>query len=624
MSAAKSSRRAVLASLLALPGAAFARAETATPHMARPGGGLAIRGAPKYAANFAHFDYVNPAAPKGGTLITAIEGTFDSLNPFIVKGVAEWWNLYYGGVLHDSLMKRADDEPFTVYPQIARSAEMAPDRSWLEFELDEHARFNDATPIGVGDVLFSLETLKTKAKPAYRDIAKRIVKTRVLGPRKIRLDFEDGENLGGPLNVLADLPILSERYWGKRDFERPSLDPPVASGPYRVAAVDGGRSCVYERVRDYWAAALPANVGFYNFDTIRVENFLDSSLLIETVKSGEVDFRVEGSASKWSTAYEGAALRAGTLVRHRVPHRIPQGLQGFFLNTRRWMLKDWRVRRALALAFDFEWANKNLMHGIYTRSASYFANSEMESSGLPEGAERAILEGFRGLVAERVFTEPYTLPVFKDEGDMRRGLRAAFALLKEAGFVVRDMKLVEAASGRRLSLEFLLNGDGWVRLCLPYIRTLKRLGIEATVRLVDDAQYQNRLREFDFDVIVVKYQAAFAPGQELVSAFQGKLASRPGSFNYSGINDRVVDALLRRILRARDQADLVASCRALDRVLLHHHLAVPHWHITYDRYVHWDKFGYPATLTLRGSPIMTWWVDPAKAAALRGRIRSLR
>ena len=618
------SRRAVLASLLALPGAAvLARADSGSQPGA--GVGIAIRGAPKYAPGFAHFAYINPAAPKGGTLIVAEEGTFDSLNPYILKGVSELWNNSFDpGFLNDSLMKRTDDESFTVYPQIARSAETAPDRAWLEFELDERARFQDGSPIGVGDVLFSFETLKDKGRPYSREILKRIAKTAVTGPRRIRLEFEDAENLGLPLNILAEVPILSERYWAKRDFEKPSLDPPVASGPYRVKSVDGGRSCVYERVRDYWAAALPVNVGYNNFDTVRIEYILDGALLVETVKSGEVDLRRENSASRWAKAYEGAALRAGSLIRHRIPHRIPQGMQGFVFNARRWMLGDWRLRRALALVFDFEWANKNLMHGQYTRSQSYFANSELASSGLPEGAELAVLERFRGRIPERVFTEAYDLPVSAGDGDARPGLRRAFALLKEAGWVVRDMKLVEEASGRPLKLEFLLDSNSWIRLCLPYIRNLRRLGIEADVRLVDDAQYQNRVRDFDFDVIIGVWAASFAPGSELTAQFGSKLADRPGSENYAGFKDPVVDALIKRVQGAREPDDLIASCRALDRVLLNHHLVVPHWHITYERFAHWDKFGYPPNYTQRGSSIMAWWVDPAKAAALRGRIRSLK
>jgi microcin C transport system substrate-binding protein len=618
------SRRHLLASLLAVSGAAALPSRRAGAATAQ-GGGLAIRGAPKYAAGFPHFDYVDPAAPKGGTLIVAEEGTFDSLNPYILKGVAELWNSSYDlSFLNDPLMRRSDDEPISVYPLIARSATLPEDRAWLEFELDERARFHDGSPIAVGDVLFSFDTLREKSRPYFREILKRVAKTSVTGPRRIRLDFEDSENLGLAFNILAEIPILSERYWARRDFEKPSLEPPVASGPYRVRSVDGGRSVVYERVRDYWAESLPTCVGHNNFDTIRVEMFLDISLLTEAVKSGEVDLRRENSASKWATGYAGGALRSGALVRNRIPHRVPQGMQGFVFNTRRWMLKDWRVRRALGLVFDFEWANRNLMHGAYVRGLSYFANSDMAATGLPEGAERAILEGFRGRIADRVFAEPYTLPVYAGDGDVRPGLREAFALLEAAGWVVRDMKLVEAATGRPFQLEFLIDSDSWIRLCLPYIRTLKRLGIEATLRRVDDAQYQNRARDFDFDVIIVAYAASFSPGGELNAYFSSKLADRPGSFNYSGVQDRVVDALIKRVLSAREPDDMVASCRALDRVLLHHHLVVPHWYIDHDRVVHWNKFGLPDRRTMRGSSIMTWWVDPAKAAALRGRIRSLR
>lgn len=585
---------------------------------------IAMHGAPKYKAGFRHFDYVNPTAPKGGSLWLATQGTFDSLNPYIVKGTAASG----AGLIYDTLMKRADDEAFTLYPLLAESIRYPKDRSWVEFTLNPSARWHDGKPVTVADVIFSLNILRTQGRPFYRYYFRDIVRVEKTGPRSVKFIFRGGTNRELPLIVAGDLNILPKHYWAKRDFTKFSLDPPLGSGPYRMGKLSPGRRIEYVRVKDYWGKDVPANVGHHNFDLIRYEYFFDTSVMREALKAGQFDYRAENTASAWARAYEIAAKRKGLLIQKKFPNGQPSGMQAFIYNMRNPLFADWRVRRALAYAFDFEWTNRNLFFGQYRRTRSFFDNSELASRpGRPRGAVLAVLQDLKrrypGAVPDKVFTTPYSLPVYKDS-NIRPGLREAFRLLKEAGWVVRDFRLVNARTGLPFRFTVLLRSPAFERIVLPVRRNLKRLGIDMRIRLVDFSQYVNRVRKFDFDVVVLGWGQSLSPGNEQRGFWTTAAAKRPASNNWSGLQNRAVDDLVEQLIAAPDRKQLVLRTRALDRLLLSLHLGIPNWHTPFERIVFWDKFGYPDKPTISGTDIMTWWFDPAKASRLRGRIASLK
>ncbi len=563
---------------------------------------IAMHGTPKYGPDFRHFDYVNPGAPKGGELRLAAEGSFDSFHPFIPRGDAADG----AAVAFESLLTSSADEPFTEYGLLAETIEVPKDRSWAVFTLRPEARWHDGRPVTVEDVIFSLETLKKQGHPFYRFYYQGIVRAEKLGEHKVRFVFAGGDSRELPL-IAGQLPILPKHYWEGKDFGRTTLEPPLGSGPYRIAAFEAGRYVVFERVRDYWGRDLPVNRGMYNFDRIRYEYFRDATVIREAVKAGSIDLRVENQAKAWALDYDTPAVRKGQLRKHEFDHDRPAGMQGFAMNTRRPIFSDPRVRQALAHAFDFEWSNRNLFFGQYARSSSYFANSELAASGLPGPEERKLLEPWRGQVPDEVFTQAYRPPATDASGWPRDNLRRAFELLREAGWVVRDLKLVNAQSGAPFSFEILLVGTGFERIALPYIRNLRRLGIEARVRTVDSSQYVNRVRAFDFDMIVAVWRQSASPGNEQRDFWGSAAAKAPGSRNYTGIASPAVDALIESLIAAPDRESLVLRTKALDRVLLWNHLVVPNWHSPVDRIVFWDKFGYPTPPPRRGTSTDWWW-----------------
>ena len=583
---------------------------------------LVMHGKPKYGPDFKHFDYVNPDAPKGGLFLIGEIGTFNTLNPYSTRANSDIWTQR---LVHGHLMTRADDEAFSMYPWIAGSFTMPDDRRWIEFHLNPKAKFSDGTPITPEDVIFSHMILRTKGSPGLRSYfadVKEVVKT---GPRSVKFIFKaTGENRELPLIVAGDLPILSKAYWSKVPFDQNTMKPPVASGPYYIAKVNPGSSITYKLVPNYWARTLPALRGFYNFGTVRSEYFRDSAVAREALKGGNFDYRFENSASAWSRAYEVQPVRDGLLIKRKVPHRRTQGMQGFVFNTRNPIFRDPRVRRALAFAYDFEWANKNLFNGLYKRTLSYFDNSELASSGLPTGDELKLLEKYKGKIPDSVFTTAYTVPKFK-KGRIRKGLRTAFRMLKAAGWVVKNKKLVNKKTGKHFEFTLLLVSPAFERVVLPYKRALARLGINMRVRLLSQSEYIKKVLTFQFDMIVSGWGQSLSPGNEQRAMWSSKAAKTPYSRNYSGVSNPVIDELIELIINAPDRKTLVTRVRALDRILLHSHLVVPNWHITYDRLVYWDKFGIPEKLTLRGTRLETWWIDPKKAAALKKKkaIRSL-
>lgn len=576
--------------------------------------GLSMYGDLKYGPGFTHFAYTNPQAPKGGDVKLAAIGTFDTLNPFTLKGIPAAGI----GQLFDTLTVQSADEPFSEYGLVAETIEVPADRSWVAYTLRPEARFHDGTPITVDDVIWTFETLKTKGQPFYRSYYANVVGVEKIGERKVRFSFSAGENRELPL-IVGQLPVLSRAYWGTRDFEKTTLDPPLGSGPYRVAAVDPGRSITYRRVEDYWAARLPVRVGTDNFATIRYDYYRDTTVALEAFKAGQYDFRTENVAKNWATAYTGPAVAQGLIKKEEIPNQLPTGMQGYVYNTRRPVFQDPRVRQALAYAFDFEWTNKNLFYGAYTRTKSYFSNSELASRGLPGPAELEVLAPFRDQVPPAVFTEEYQPPTTDGSGNVRNNLLTAHKMLAEAGWAVQDRKLVHEKTGAPLEFEILLDDPSFERVTLPFVKNLERLGVTARVRTVDTAQYQNRVDNFDFDMTVVVWPQSLSPGNEQRDYWTSARADTPGSRNLAGVKDPAVDALVDLLIAAPDRESLIARTRALDRVLLWGHYVIPHWHIQNFRVAYWDKFDRPPVTPPYALGFDTWWVDPRKEAALARR-----
>lgn len=577
------------------------------------GHAIALYDAPKYPENFHHFDYVNPDAPKGGVMRTATKGTFDSFHPYIPKGNA----ISTGSI--ETLLKSSEDEPFTEYGLIAGSMEWPDDRSWITFNLRPEARWHDGVPISADDVIWSFETLVAKGDPQYRFYYSSVERVEKLGEQRVRFHFKERNNRELPM-IVGQIPILPKHYWQQRDFEKTTLEPPLGSGPYRVEKFEAGRFVVQQRVEDYWGKDLAVNMGINNFDRIRTDFYRDETAIRLALKSGDIDYRAENQAKAWAVDYQVPAVEKGWLKQERVTHRMPTGMQGFVYNTRRAIFSDPLVRQALAYAFDFDWTNRNLFFTQYTRTRSYFSNSDMEATGLPEGAELELLSAFRDQLPERVFTTAYQPPATDGSGWTRSNLLEADRLLKQAGWVVRDMQRVNQQSGEPFRFEILLVSQAFERIVLPMVRNLERLGINARIRLVDQTQYVNRLRSFDYDMLVSVWGQSENPGNEQRNYWTSKAASQSGSRNLPGISDPVVDQLVEGIIASSNRAELITNTRALDRVLQAGFYVIPNWHIPADRILYWDKFSRPEVTIKSGVMTSRWWFDQEKATRLAATI----
>jgi len=560
--------------------------------------------APKYPADFKHFDYVNPDAPKGGTFRENGFGSFDSLNPFISKGVpADNIDLVY-----DTLARASLDEPFTEYGLLASQIEKAPDNSWVRFYLRPEARFQDGQPVRAEDVVFTFNTLMKSGAPLFRGYYADVAEVVAEDPLRVLFKFKHSNNRELPL-ILGQIAVLPKHVWEGRDFAKGGLEIPVGSGPYKVAEVKPGRSIRLERDRNYWGKDLPINRGFYNFDTITVDYYRDNTVALEALKAGQFDYWFETSAKNWATAYNIPAVREKRLIREEIPNGTPTGMQGFVFNLRRPVFQDVRVRQALSLLLDFEWTNKQLFNGAYTRTGSYFENSEMAASGLPGEDELKLLEPLRGKIPEQVFSEPFKNPVTDASGMIREQQRQAYKLLQEAGWRIENDKMVDA-QGKPLTIEFLLAQTEFERILLPYKRNLADLGITLNIRRVDVAEYINRLRSRDFDMIVGGFPQSNSPGNEQREFWQSSSADNPGSRNYMGLKDPAVDSLVESLINADSRQSLVAHTRALDRVLLWGFYVVPNWHIKTWRVAYWNHIGHPQTPPKYDIGINTWWIKP--------------
>jgi microcin C transport system substrate-binding protein len=590
--------RAIVAALFVAAGLAAAAYAATTP-------GMSLFGDLKYGPDFKHFDYVNPEAVKGGTMRLSAIGTFDTLNPFVIKGVPAAGI----GQIFDTLTVRSEDEAESSYGLVAETIELAADKLSVLYTIRKEARFHDGAPMTPEDVVWTFETLRAKGLPMYRSYYGDVTKVEKEGERGVRFWFKSAENRELPV-ILGEMPVLSKAYWSGRDFEKTALDPPLGSGPYKIESVDPGRAITYRRVADYWAADLPVNKGRYNVDTIRYDYYRDGTIALEAFKAGQYDVRRENSSKSWATGYDSPALREGLIKKEQILNQLPSGMQGLGYNLRRPLFQDPRVRQALAYAFDFEWSNKNLFYGLYTRTRSYFDNSELAATGLPQGEELKILDKFRGNIPDEVFIQEYDPPKYDGSGNIRDGLRAALKLLKEAGWTFKGEKLVNDETGQPFEFEILLDDPAYERIALPFAKNLERMGITARVRTVDVAQYEKRMETFDFDMAVALFPQSLSPGNEQREFFGSSAADQPGSRNVLGIKSPVIDELIEELIRAPDRASLVAHARALDRVLQYGYYVVPQFHLGAFWVAYWDKFRRPETVPKYGLGIDTWWVDP--------------
>ncbi len=586
--------------------------------------GFNIHGEPKYTADFQHFEYVNPDAPKGGRIaLRAVAATFDSLNPFVLKGTpAAGLSILHQHdylpavipVVVESLMIGSLDEPFTLYGLIAETIEVPKDRSYVKFKLRPEARFQDGTSITVDDVIFSFNILMTEGQPLYRGYYGDVDRAERTGEREVTFFFKTSGNNELPL-ILGEMPILSKAYWADKDFSDAGLVGPLGSGPYRIKDYEPGRFIEYERVNDYWGANLPVNIGRHNFDTVRFDYYRDETVGFEALLAGEYDLRYENSARNWAIGYDGDSLDDGRIIKESFPDFTPSGMQGFVYNTRRPMFSDKRVREALAYVFDFPWTNKTIFYGQYKRTRSYFESSELAATGLPQGRELEILESYRDALPDEVFSKEYNPPTTDGSGTVRENLLLAREMLEKAGWVQTENGLVNQ-KGEVFEFEILLRSPSFERITGPMIQNLERLGIKATMRTVDVSQWVNRIQAFDFDMMIFPWGQTLSPGNEQRDFWGSAAADQEGSRNFAGIKDPVIDEIIEQLILANSREELIAHTRALDRILQWGHYVIPNWHAPDIRVAFWNKFSHPDVVPLRGIAISTWWFDKQKAADL--------
>ncbi len=606
----------MLSALVSLPAInSVYAADGALPPGTGPRHAIAMYGEPLYKQGFTHFNYTDPYADRGGELVIGEIGTFDNLNPFIVKGTSPLVQLESGYLpvqLHtvESLMVRGHDEPFTLYGLIAKTVETPEDRSWVEFTLHEEAQFSDGTPITVDDVVFSLETLRDKGRPNTRRYYAMVRDIERPADHKVRFVFTDKANQEMPL-IMGLMPILSKKFYSAHDFEETTLKAPLGSGPYIITRVDPGRRITFDRNPDYWGADLAVNAGQHNFDTIRYDYFRDSTALFEAFRSGEVTIRFEREAKNWATGYDFLATRNGQVVRAEIPHGRPADMYGFVFNTRRGVFADKRVRQALLLMFDFEWMNENFFYNSYNRVQSYFDNSELSSHNRPaNGLENELLKPFKKELPKLILEKGWTAPQGGSPADNRRNKTQALNLLGQAGWSVIDGKMANTITGEPFTFEIMLREPSEERIALTYMKALNSLGIDVTVRMVDSAQYHARRAGYDFDMTAFKWRGTLSPGNEQAFRFGSKEADIEGTFNLAGVKDEAVDAMIEAITQAQSRPALVAAARALDRLLLSGAYVVPFFYQPVDRVAYWSEVQVPEHIPLTGVKIQSWWMLP--------------
>lgn len=568
--------------------------------------GIAMHGKPKYESNFTHLDYVNPNAPKGGVVKFGSYGSFDNLNRVAFKG-SKAAGL---GYVNDTLMRRVWDEAFSLYGLIAEFVEMPDDRSSVTFYLNPKATFHDGSPITRDDVLFSLETFQTKGTPNQKKTYGKVISTELIGDHGIKMVFVNNEDKELPLIVAGFLPIIPKKYYENIDVTKTFLDIPLGSGPYTIESLDPGRQIKYKRVENYWAKDLPVNKGLYNFDTIIYDYYKDSNVLVEAFKVGEYDFRREYNVKRWLSEYDFKAVDSGKVILKEMNNDRPVGMNGLVMNTRKNIFNNRNVRLALSYAYDHEWINKTIYQNAYVRTDSFFDNSPLSSSGLPSDAELKLLNPWKDQIPAEIFTETFTPPKTDGSGNARKNLLKAKEILEEEGWIIKNDKLTK--DGEEFKFEFLIVSPSDEKIALAYQSNLKKLGITMEVRTVDSSQYQARLLNYDFDMIKRYWGVSLSPGNEQQFYWGSEVGKKDGSRNYPGINSPAIDALIEKLISAKNREELTTAIHALDRVLLWGHYVVPLYHSNKDRIAYWDFFEYPDKIPLYGIVIESWWVNKDK------------
>jgi peptide/nickel transport system substrate-binding protein len=576
---------------------------------AEPAHGIALYGAPKQPPDFTHFSYVNPDAPKGGRLLIGAFGSYDSLNPLIIRGVAA------NGIRDftiESLMARGLDEPFTLYGLVAETVEVPEDRSSITFNLNPKARFSDGTPITADDVIFSLQLLKEKGRPNHRTYFSKVAKAERLSDRSVRFTFDAAGDREIPL-ILGLMPVLPKHAINPDTYENTSLEAPIGSGPYRVGKIDAGRSITFVRDENYWGRDLPVNRGRYNFDEIRFDYFREGSVMFDAFKSGQIDLWPEEDPRRWANGYDFPAIRDGRAVKREFDIGLPAGMTALVFNTRRAVFKDARVREALINLFDFEWINRTLYAGLYRRTQSYFERSILASPGRPADArERQILAPFPDAVKPAVMDGTYRFPSTDGSGHSRENQEKAFRLLQQAGYELQGGRLVEAKSGRQIEFEILASSTSQEGLLLSFARDVERLGIKVKLRVVDGAQYQQRMTDYDYDMIQNTWTSSLSPGNEQLFRWSSASAKQPGTYNFAGVENPAADAMIQAMLGAKTEDDFVSAVRALDRVLLSGDYVIPLFFIPKQWVAFWTRLQHPEKTPLFGYNVDSWWAADAK------------
>ena len=573
---------------------------------AAPSHSIALHGTPLYADNFEAFPYVNPSAPKGGRLTLGVLGSFENLNPFIVQGVPA------SGIREfvvESLMARSLDEPFTLYGLLAETIDVADDGKSVTFALNPNVKFSDRLPVTPEDVITSFELLKTKGRPNHRTYFAKVSKAEKIGERSVRFTFEDASDRELPF-ILGLMPVFAAHATTPQKFETSSMTPLVGSGPYTVSRVDPGRSISFTRDKDYWGRDLPVNRGRFNFDEVRFDYFRDASVMLEAFKSGAIDLRLEDDPGRWADAYDIDAVHDGRIVKAEFDIGLPAGMTALVFNTRRAVFSDPRVRRALMTLFDFEWVNRTLYNGLFKRTTSYFERSYLASTGRPaDTRERALLAPFPNAVRPEFLKGTYQFPISDGSGQNRVNQKAAYALLTEAGMVLKGGRLINAKTGKPLAFEILANSNAQEALLLSYARSLEPLGIAVRVRVVDSAQYQERLASFDYDMIQNTWPSSLSPGNEQLFRWSAKTADAKGSYNFAGVKNPAADAMIDAMLAAKTETDFISAVRALDRVLLSGDYVVPLFYTPRQWVAYWARLKHPDKTPLFGYSVDTWWID---------------
>lgn len=583
--------------------------------VAAPVHGIAMHGEPALPADYTHFPYADPSVKKGGRVAYGVVGTFDSLNPFILKSMRTtargMWDPEYGNLVYESLMQRSRDEPFSLYGLLAETVEMDDERSFIQFNINPKARWADGKPVTADDVIFTFELMRDKGRVPFASRLSRVEKMEKTGDLSVRFTFKPDAGREFPL-LMALSPVLPKHAIDPETFDRSSLDLPMGSGPYKVAEVKPGERIVYKRNPDYWAKDLPSKTGFDNYDEISVEYFLQENTLFEAFKKGVVDIHPEGNPTKWARAYDFPAVTSGDVVQDTYKPKIPAGMLGFVFNLRRPVFDNAKLREGLALVFDFEWMNKNLYAGAYTRTQSFWQNSTLSFSGNPASEqERALLGDAVKKIPPEVLDGTYALPVTDGSGRDRTVLRKAIGLIKEAGYSIKDGRMVNG-NGEPLSFEILSQNEGQEKMALAYQRFLAAVGIQATVRTVDDSQYQQRSQSFDYDIIIKAFSASLSPGVEQVGRWSSMARDLPGSDSFAGVADPDIDRLIDRIQQARQPEEFTDAVRALDRLLVAGHYLVPLYHIGEQWVARQKHIGHPDVLPLYGYQLPVWWDERAQ------------